>query len=145
MLPFNLFACYSFFANLLTHIYNQLSPCRYHAITDKIQIPGKRGLTGNDSRYYRLSLLWTLNNVLRVSAVTRVDSIWPCYMTKLSLHCQFHFWHLEHNRILHCKLQGKYNYIFTFHWETRCHNINLHWFPGGRLQVSHWWWRWGKW
>ena len=43
------------------------------AITDKIQIPGRRGLTGNDYRFYGLSLLWTLNNVPKVSATTRVN------------------------------------------------------------------------
>ena len=43
------------------------------AITDKIQIPGYRGLTGNDSRYYGLSLIRTLNEVPSVSAITRVD------------------------------------------------------------------------
>ncbi len=43
------------------------------AITDKIEIPGKRGLTGNDSRYYGLSLKWTRNEVPSVSAVARVD------------------------------------------------------------------------
>ncbi len=36
--------------------YSQLSPCGHPAITDKIQIPDERGLTGNASRYYGLSL-----------------------------------------------------------------------------------------
>ena len=44
-----------------------------HAITDKIQIPiYTRGLTGNDSRYYGLSLFRTENDVLKVSDITRV-------------------------------------------------------------------------
>ena len=42
-------------------------------ITDKIQIPSRRGLTGNNSRYYGLLLLRTLNDIPRVSATTRVD------------------------------------------------------------------------
>ena len=60
--------------------YSQLSPCghlllRTLAITDKIQIPSYRGLNGNDSRYYRLSLIRTINEVPSVSAITRVDFI----------------------------------------------------------------------
>ena len=58
------------------------TPCYYGhsllwtlAITDKFQISSKRGLTGNDSRYYSLSLLRSLNNVPRVSPVIRVDFI----------------------------------------------------------------------
>ena len=46
---------------------------RTFAITDKIQIPGKRGLTGNYSRYYGLSLLRTLNDVPRVFIATTVN------------------------------------------------------------------------
>ena len=42
-------------------------------ITDKIQIPSRRGLTGNSSRYYGLPLLRTLKDVPRGSAITRVD------------------------------------------------------------------------
>ena len=45
-------------------------------ITDKNQIPIYRGLTENDSRYYRLSLLRTQNDVPKVSAITRVDCSW---------------------------------------------------------------------
>ena len=45
------------------------------AITDKILMPGRRGLIGNHSRYYGLSLLRTVNDVPRVSAITRVDCI----------------------------------------------------------------------
>ena len=36
---------------------------RTFAITDKIQIPGRRGLTGNDSHCYGLLLLRSLNDV----------------------------------------------------------------------------------
>ena len=43
------------------------------AILDKIQIPGYRGLTGNDFRYYGFSLIRTLNEDPSVSAITRVD------------------------------------------------------------------------
>ena len=43
------------------------------AITDKIQIPIYKGLTGNDSRYYGPSLFRTQNNVPKVSAITRVE------------------------------------------------------------------------
>ena len=43
------------------------------AITDKIKIPIYRGLTGNDSRYYGLSLFRTQNDVSKVSAIMRVD------------------------------------------------------------------------
>lgn len=47
---------------------------RTFAIADKIQIPGRRGLTGSDSRYYGLSLfIQTRNDDPRVSATTRVD------------------------------------------------------------------------
>ena len=53
--------------------YSQLSTCGYPPITDKIQFPGRRGLTGNASRYYGLSLLRTINKVPRVSPTTRVD------------------------------------------------------------------------
>ena len=48
------------------------------AITDKIQIPGYRGLTENDSRYYGLSLIRTLNEVPSVSAIKRVDWLTKC-------------------------------------------------------------------
>ncbi len=37
-------------------IQSTLALLRTLAITDKIQIPGERGLAGNDSRYYSLSL-----------------------------------------------------------------------------------------
>ena len=43
------------------------------AIVDKIQIPIYRGLTGNDSQYYGLSLFQTQNDVPKVSTITRVD------------------------------------------------------------------------
>ena len=45
------------------------------AITDKIQIPSCRGLTGNDSRFYGLSLIRRQNDVPKVSAIMRVDCI----------------------------------------------------------------------
>ena len=54
---------------------------RTFAITDKFQIPGGKGLTGNESRYCRLSLLRTPNNVPRVSATTRVDCNCWGYLT----------------------------------------------------------------
>ena len=57
------------------------------AITDKTQILGRRGLTGNNSRYYGLSLLRTLNEVPRVSATTRDDctrnDLWTSFLGKL--------------------------------------------------------------
>ena len=43
------------------------------ANTDKIQMPSRKGWTENDSHCYGLSLLWTLNDVPKVSATTRVD------------------------------------------------------------------------
>ena len=55
--------------------YSQVLPCGHPAITDKIQIPGYRGLPGNDSCYYGLSLIRTLNKVPSTSAITRVDCI----------------------------------------------------------------------
>ena len=42
-------------------------------ITDKIHIPIYRDLTGDDSRFYELSLFRTQNDVPKVSAITRVD------------------------------------------------------------------------
>ena len=39
------------------------------AFTDKIQIPVCRGLTENDSRYYKLSLFRTQNDVPKVYAI----------------------------------------------------------------------------
>ena len=45
----------------------------YYSNTDKIQIPSKRSLTGNDSRHYGLSLFPPLNDIPRVSAILRVD------------------------------------------------------------------------
>ena len=59
-------------------LHSQLLPCGHPAITDtryygQNSDPGRRGFTGDDSWYYALSLLWTLNDVLRVSTITRVD------------------------------------------------------------------------
>ena len=48
---------------------------RTFAITDKIQILVRRGLTGNDSHYHGLSLLWTLKDVPRASITMTVDCI----------------------------------------------------------------------
>ena len=67
-------------------MYIQLSPCysvlaiqsrpllrTFAIVTEKIQIPGKGGLTGNGSWYYWLSLLRPISDVPRVSTITKVD------------------------------------------------------------------------
>ena len=51
-------------------------PVRFVSSTYKIQIPCRRGFTGIDSRYYGLSLLRALNDVLRVSATRKLDCQW---------------------------------------------------------------------
>ena len=64
------------------------------AITDKIQIPGYRGLTGNDSRYYGLSLIRTLNEVPSVSNTARVDctKLQNCAMNRVFINfCSANF------------------------------------------------------
>ena len=63
------------FQYLLVRVNSRLADTpliRTLAITDKIQIPVYRGLTKNDSWYYGLSLFLTHNDVLKVSAITRV-------------------------------------------------------------------------
>ena len=60
-----------------------------YAFTEKIQIPGSRSLTGNDSCYYGLSLLRRLNAIPRVSTM-RIDctkKIWM-FISKLESCCQ---------------------------------------------------------
>ena len=74
--------------------YSQLSPCRHLTIMDKIQIHIYRGLTENDSRYYRLSLFRRQNNVPKVSAVTRVDCIWLGKYLNWSSQCESAWWWL---------------------------------------------------
>ena len=69
--------------------YSDLSPCGHPAITDKIWIPICRGLTQNDYRYYGISLFRTHNDVLKVSAISRVDCICLFFHFSLTTLLQF--------------------------------------------------------
>ena len=95
----SLFSCHSnkvFILHTVNSCLVDTPLLRTLAITDKIQIPIFKGLTENDSWYYGLSLFQTQNDIPKVSAIVRVDSVWQnktsCRLTGFSIICHWLLW-----------------------------------------------------